>query len=254
MMHVPRQLPLTLSNNPRPSFNNFITGNNGEILSRLKEIITNIIKSARLGTNINSQATYSFQNSYGMYLWGAHGSGKTHLLQATASALEAKWCRFLTSTSLIKLFHYDKTVKLYIIDNCENLNHKQQRATFNLFNQISSEQHSFLIVSGSTLATHLPIRDDLRSRLAWGLNYQLHSLRDDEKILALLKKAEDKGLKLHEEIIHYLLNHFHRDMFSLSILLDQLDIYSMETKRPVTIPLIKAMLSHSPNHKNTRIK
>jgi DnaA family protein len=39
-----------------------------------------------------------------------------------------------------------------------------------------------------------------------------------------------------------LLSHFKRDMRSLSTMLDALDQYSLETQRPVTLPLLRDLL------------
>jgi DnaA family protein len=43
-------------------------------------------------------------------------------------------------------------------------------------------------------------------------------------------------------VLPYLITHFHRDMRSLSAMLDALDHYSLETKRPITLPLLRELL------------
>jgi DnaA family protein len=43
-------------------------------------------------------------------------------------------------------------------------------------------------------------------------------------------------------VLPYLLSHFKRDMRSLSTMLDALDQYSLETQRPVTLPLLRDLL------------
>ena len=88
----------------------------------------------------------------------------------------------------------------------------------------------------------LGLREDLRTRLAWGLVYQLHSLSDDEKIDALTLSAHARGLSLSVGVIPYLLTHYRRDMQSLMTILDALDHYSLETKRPITLPLMRELL------------
>ena len=54
--------------------------------------------------------------------------------------------------------------------------------------------------------------------------------------------ARARALELGEEIVAYLLRHARRDMASLIGILDALDRYSLEQKRPVTLPLLKAAL------------
>ena len=88
----------------------------------------------------------------------------------------------------------------------------------------------------------MPIREDLRTRLGWGLVYQVHGLSDEEKIDALSKSALARGLSLSPGVLPYLLTHFRRDMQSLSAMLDALDRYSLETQRPITMPLLRELL------------
>ncbi len=86
------------------------------------------------------------------------------------------------------------------------------------------------------------MREDLRTRLGWGLIYQLHGLSDQEKIAALTHAAQVRGLHLSSGVLPYLITHFRRDMRSLSAMLDELDRYSLETQRPITLPLLRSLL------------
>ena len=88
----------------------------------------------------------------------------------------------------------------------------------------------------------LPVREDLRTRLGWGLIYQIHESTDDEKIATLTQSALARGLTLSPGVLPYLITHFQRDMRSLSAMLDALDQYSLETKRPITLPLLRSLL------------
>ena len=68
------------------------------------------------------------------------------------------------------------------------------------------------------------------------------SLKGEEKIDALSKSAQTRGLSLSPGVLPYLLTHFRRDMQSLSAMLDALDRYSLETQRPITMPLLRELL------------
>jgi DnaA family protein len=78
--------------------------------------------------------------------------------------------------------------------------------------------------------------------LGWGLIYQLHGLTDDEKIAALNRAAHARGMSLSPGVLPYLITHFRRDMRFLSAMLDELDRYSLETQRPITLPLLRSLL------------
>ena len=88
----------------------------------------------------------------------------------------------------------------------------------------------------------MPLREDLKSRLAWGLVYHLKPLTDAERAVYLRGEAERRGMRVPEEVIHYLLTHVRRDLPTLAAILDELDRLSLELKRPVTLPLAKEAL------------
>jgi DnaA family protein len=127
------------------------------------------------------------------------------------------------------------------MDDCDQLNPEQQHALFNLINQVR-ENNGTLIASAKQAPLQLALREDLRTRLGWGLVYQVHGLSDEEKMDALTKSATARGLSLSAGVLPYLLTHFRRDMQSLSTMLDALDRYSLETQRPITLPLLRELL------------
>jgi DnaA family protein len=78
--------------------------------------------------------------------------------------------------------------------------------------------------------------------LGWGHVYALQVLSDTERRAVLRSEADARGLFLSDEVMSYMLSRFSRDLSSLMILLDHLDQFALETKRAMTIPLIKSML------------
>ena len=152
-----------------------------------------------------------------VFLWGTAGSGKTHLLLA-AQAMGA-----------------------HIADNVHTLDEESQIILFDTFNHIKAEG-GVLVTAGHHAPTQMGLRDDLATRLAWGLVYQLHPLSDNEKADALRAHARDRGMKLPDEVIAYCLKYLRRDLPTLVAVLDALDEWSLTTKKPVTVPLLKNML------------
>lgn len=172
------------------------------------------------------------------YLWGEAGVGKSHLLKALASTERA---RYISPFSIESEFVYSPEVDLYLLDDCEKLSPVSQIDAFALFNEIRAN-HAFMVCSGAVAPAVLPVREDLRTRMGWGLIYQIHGLTDDEKVAALSTAAAARGLTLSPGVLPYLLSHFQRDMRSLSAMLDSLDQYSLETQRPITLPLLREWL------------
>ncbi|MGE5651304.1 MAG: DnaA regulatory inactivator Hda [Bacillota bacterium] len=218
-----RQLLLDLGAEKPPTLDSFVTGQNEELLQLLR---------------LFQQRGDAMPRERFVYLWGESGAGKTHLLRALAGTPNA---RLVPADASDEAFTYDARTTLYLIDDCDKLPPDTQVSAFNLFNQVR-ENGGLLVTAGALPPAGLSLREDLRTRLGWGLIYQLHGLTDDEKIAALTKAAQARGLSLSPGVLPYLITHFRRDMQSLSTMLDALDQYSLETQRPITLPLLRSLL------------
>ena len=130
------------------------------------------------------------------------------------------------------------------MDNVESLSESGQIALFNLFNRLRTNGGRLLTAAGQP-PLQLSLREDLRTRLGWGLIFRVHALSDTEKVSALAAEARSRGLKLPAGSLDYLLVRVPRDMRSLMSFLVALDRYSLEHKRPITLPLLREVLQHS---------
>lgn len=154
-----------------------------------------------------------------VYLWGDPGSGRSHLLRAAVRV----------------------NPKLVIADDVENLEPAAQQELFNAINA-ARDGAAPVLAAGARAPAGLALREDLRTRLAWGLVYQLRPLSDAERAQHLRADATRRGLRLSDEVVGYLLTRFPRDLPSLNGVLDALDRYSLAAKRPVTLPLVREAL------------
>ncbi|WP_091909920.1 DnaA regulatory inactivator Hda [Chitinasiproducens palmae] len=237
-----RQLPLDLGAPPLPTFDNFVVGDNQEVLTQLRRVAADLERDPMQADTLQARASRA---DGACYLWGEPGSGRSHLLQALCFRIGAPRARLLRPESPLSSFAHDPAVALYAIDDCERLPPARQIAVFNLFNEIRAEGRAALVAAGDAPPAQLALRDDLRTRLGWGLVYRLAPLSDAGKIAALSVAARERGLSLAADVPAYLLHHFQRDMTSLMALLDRLDRFSLETQRAVTVPLLRAMLARA---------
>lgn len=205
-----RQLVLEISPQPEPSFEGFVAGDNAELLDSLRELA-----AGRLRETV-------------VYLWGAPGSGRSHLLGATLRAA-------------------NDPARLVIADDVDTLDAEGQIALFNRINEAretgGNHAAGTVLAAGPVPPAQLTLRDDLRSRLAWGLVYQVKPLSDAEKSAYLRDAAARRGMRIPDEVVAYLLTHVRRDLHSLEAILAQLDTYSLSRQRPVTIPLVREALA-----------
>jgi DnaA family protein len=214
-----QQLLLQLAPPPAPTLDNYVPGRNGAALQALRDIA-------------RGAGPERF-----VYLWGEPGSGRTHLLRGLAHAASGRKglyaCGALEGSA--------EENKVLALDNVQNLSAGDQVRLFDLYNRLRAARGA-LAASGDAAPAQLTLREDLRSRLAWGLAFQLHPLSDEEKAAALRAHARARSLDLPEDVIAYLLRHARRDMASLIGILDALDRYSLEHQRPVTLPLVRSAL------------
>ena len=155
-----------------------------------------------------------------VYLWGERGSGRSHLLRAAARENGA----------------------LVVADDVEALAPAAQQQLFVAINAARAGGPAVL-AAGAGAPEQLRMREDLRTRLAWGLVYQVRPLGDAQKARHLRAEAARRGLDLGDEVAAYLLARLPRDLHSLTALLDRLDRLSLARQRPLTIPLVREALA-----------
>lgn len=176
------------------------------------------------------------------YLWGASGSGKTHLLKAVREALREQGASagWLDAT-VAEPPEFNDSWAVVLLDDVHLYTAVQQHAAFNWFVNAQTHQRGVL-AAGDLPPAGLQLREDLRTRLGWGHVYQLQVLTEPERRAVLRQAADARGVFLGDEVMDFMLTRFSRDLGSLMQLLEQLDGYALQTKRAITIPLIKSML------------
>ena len=155
-----------------------------------------------------------------VYLWGAPASGRTHLLSAAARANPA----------------------LIIADDVDTLDASRQQALFVAINE-ARDGGPGVLAAGPKPPAQLELREDLRTRLAWGLVYELLPVGDEDKAKHLKSLAAVRGLQLSDDIVGYLLTRLPRDWASLQSVLEALDRHSLIRQRALTLPLVKEALA-----------
>lgn len=215
-----KQLLLDITPDWWPTFDNFVAGRNGELLSALHQALEGGAERC-------------------IYLWGEHGCGKSHLLQAAVSAAQNAHLDAIYAPGPLP-----EPQTVVAVDDVERLDEEAQVALFALYNRMR-EGGGVLLVGGGPPPQHLALRDDLRTRLGWGLVYQVHGLSDQEKAQALARHAQMRGFTLSHEVLQYLLRHGRRDLPSLLAVLDALDVHTLMLHRTPSVPLLKEVLQQS---------
>lgn len=154
-----------------------------------------------------------------LYLWGAPRSGKSHLLTALAAS----------------------NPELVVYDDIDKLNEPEQITAFDRYNHARAAGQRW-VAAGQNAPAGLNIREDLRTRLGWGLIFRLLPLSDEDKQAALIRHAQSLGFGLDPAIAAWLLNHQTRDLGKLLQIVEAINRYSLQTKRRITLPLLREVL------------
>lgn len=225
------QLALRVGLSDGPSFSNFISGPNEEVVRAVRKLVAN--EGERVA-----------------YLWGARGTGKTHVLEAScreASGRQAevaylplgRKCELMTDAC-----EGLERMSLVCIDDIDAVAGDRiwEETVYYLYERTERSATCLLFAArrgprnaGFQLA-------DLASRLSRGLTLRLRSLDDKAKGIALQCRARNRGFALPDEVLSFLLRRYPRDTHSLFELLERVDALTLSEKRVVTIPFVKRLL------------
>ncbi|MDE2401775.1 MAG: DnaA regulatory inactivator Hda [Burkholderiales bacterium] len=232
-----RQMPLDLGPLTTPGLDEFIVGDNAQVLEWLQAWPPTEATRAPV-----------------TYFWGPSGSGKTHLLRALLPrALACGQGVIWVNAQGCQMWDADDPAAptLALIDDCERLDGHLQHLAFNLFITAAGGVGTHdadagplsIVAAGAMPPVDLPVRDDLRTRLGWGLIFALSPLSEEGVREALHAEAARRGMALGEGVVSYLLSRYSRDLTFLMSVLGRLDRFALAEHRTVSVPLLKQMLA-----------
>lgn len=219
-----KQLALELAAPPMPTLDNFVVGENAEVVAAVRALAC-------------GDGGERF-----VYLWGGSGSGRTHLLRAVLR----EW---RDAGRVVHLYARDESptaaavapTDAVVVDDVQYLPPSAQIELFNIYNALR-DSSGLLLVAGDVPPARLALRADLLTRLAWGLVYEVRALSEEDRRSAVQGYATARGFELPVEVTDYLLARAPRDLSSMRALVDTLDRLSLEQKRAVTVPLARELL------------
>lgn len=222
-------LPIAVGD--KASFDNYWVGHNTELVAAIQSSIRK--GEPRL-----------------LYFYGSNGAGKSHLLFAAMRFAKEE---ILNSSYISLLDRYASPSMLDVVDVHHLVciddvqawagDSDKERALFTLFEQVK-QKGGQLLVSASQPANNSGFGlKDLVSRLSSGLIYAVHGLNEDQQFEAIKLRAHQRGLKISDETVKYLLRRSSRDNTALFTILDEIDRASLIEKRRITIPFLQRMFS-----------
>ncbi|MBU3022792.1 DnaA regulatory inactivator Hda [Aestuariibacter sp. A3R04] len=241
------QLPLPVSLPTDETFASFVTGDNGAVVSLLSTLAdTGLQWRSSLALRVLEKSTLP-----GVMLVGGAGKGKSHLLYAFCHQLADKDIAhlYLNLENALQwttaVFDHLEGLPFLCLDNVHAIagNAYWEEALFDFINRVVERQSTVLLMTSRLGATHPSFKlADLRSRLSWGLTYQLQALNDDLRARVLAARASERGLKFSSQAIQFLLHHCERDLPTLLAILERLDARSLQEQKKVSVRMVKREL------------
>ncbi|SDL69964.1 regulatory inactivation of DnaA Hda protein [Franzmannia pantelleriensis] len=231
MSPAPAQLPLGVGLRDDATFANFLPAANTSLVETLR-------------------AQWQPDGEPFLFLWGAEGVGRSHLLQAACHAASDHDKRALY-LPLAELGHFPphmledpERLDLVAIDDLDKVlgRRRWEEALFHAFNRLRDAGKRLVIAAPAAprqLDVALP---DLASRLTWGTTFHVHPLDDEGRLAALKLRAGVRGMQLPDEVARYLLHRGPRRLGDMCEALDTLDRASLSAQRKLTIPFVKQAL------------
>lgn len=194
------------------------------------------------------KAVASGGDEHGCWLWGAPGSGKTHLLQAVCETA-GDAAAYLPMASVAD---YGRVVldglssrNIVCIDDVDVIlgNDDFEIALFSLYNALHETGGQLVVAATQSPRESKVNLLDLSSRLSRLPVFQIQNLSDDERIAALQLRAEHRGLSMPDDAAKYLMKHCRRDMASLNAILERIDAAALLAKKPLTLRFVRNVLN-----------
>jgi chromosomal replication initiator protein len=200
-----------------------------------------------------------------LFIYGATGLGKTHLMQAIAHAVLAKYPgtrvhyfgaeQFINE--VIESIHartmsefrrrYRNDVDLFLVDDVHFLEGKEmtQEEFFHTFNALF-EGHKQIVLTSDRPPKEIPgLEDRLISRFEWGLVADIGHPDLEHRIAILRKKAEQDHLELTipDDVLRFIAEHVRNSVRELEGCIIKLLLFASLKNREVTIELAREALS-----------
>ena len=164
-----------------------------------------------------------------LLIYGAAGSGKTHL--ATLFSNTIVQARDLTQD------FKPQFQKKMVVENLQDL--VDEEALLHLFNFIQEMGGDLLLTSRVIPQFNLP---DLQSRMNMIPKAEI-MMPDESVIRAVAHKAfEDRHILVDEVVLDYLSTHLTRSFSLLQQVVERADKFSLEAGRKITIPIVKQVI------------
>lgn len=199
-----------------------------------------------------------------MFVFGASGVGKTHLIQAigirikelypenrvlyvTARLFESQYTAALCHGRINEFIYFYQSIDTLIIDDIQDFigKTKTQDNFFHIFNHLHQNNKQLIMSSDCCPSMMEGMNERLLSRFKWGITVELqrpdYQLRRDY----LIKRSKQDGLNISDEIIDYIANNVKNSIRELEGVVVSLIAHAAILNSNVDMELAKMVVANA---------
>lgn len=240
--------------NPRYSFDNFVVGNFNELPYAASVAIV-----SKPGLSYNP-----------LFLYGATGRGKTHLIQAIGNSIKKNYpskkifyvtsekftqdyINALQNTRMNNFKEKYRKYDVFIMDDVQFLSNKEktQEELFHLFNSLYNDNKQ-IIFSSDKHPNYIPnMENRLKSRFEAGMIVDIPTPDHESRVAILNAKSAQNNLILTDEIIEFLASNTQGNIRELEGNLNLIGCHAQVKEKKLILPDVKRLIKNNTAHKKT---
>ncbi|WP_150045960.1 MULTISPECIES: chromosomal replication initiator protein DnaA [Methylomonas] len=196
-----------------------------------------------------------------LFIYGASGLGKTHLMHAIGNAVLQKnpdvnivylhsekfvqdMVKALQQNSINYFKDYYRNIDVLLMDDIQFLAGKErsQEEFFHTFNNLLDQKHQVVLTCDKYPKEIDGLEDRLKSRFSWGLPVAIEPPDLETRTAILIKKAEQVGVALDQKVAFFIAQRIPSNVRDLEGALRRVVANSQFTGREITVEFTKEAL------------
>lgn len=240
-----RRNSYSIALNSEFTFENFVSGKSNQLaLAAAKQVAENP------GTSYNP-----------LFIYGAVGLGKTHLMQAVGNALKkinpnaqvvylsseryvSEMVRAIQTNSMESFKEFYRSCDLLLIDDIQFFAGKDrsQEEFFHTFNELLEGRQQMIFTCDRYPREINGLEDRLKSRFGWGLTVAVEPPELETRVAILIHKAEQAKINLPEEVAFFIGKRMRSNVRELEGALKRVIAHVNFTGQEITLEVVKEAL------------
>lgn len=240
-----RSEPSRSNLDPNFTFSNFVQGKSNELA-----------KAASQQVAENPGDTYN-----PLFIYGATGLGKTHLMQAVGNKILAKnpaakviylhserfvsdMVKALQHNTIDAFKRFYRTVDALLIDDIQFFAGKErsQEEFFHTFNTLLESQQQVILTCDRYPKEVEGLEDRLKSRFGWGLTVAIDPPELETRAAIIKSKAEQAHIEIPDDVAFFVAKRIQSNVRELEGVLRRLIAHAQFTDKPITMELTQEAL------------